>query len=61
VTLVANHAVRSPPTPHIRALQVPAGLDMADTVIVQQVQPGDLVATLDIPLAAWVLANGASV
>lgn len=54
-TLVANHALRTPPSPHIRAIQVPAGLDVADTVIVQQLQPGDLVATQDIPLAALVL------
>ena len=58
MTLVANHALRTPPSRHIRAIQVPAGLDVADTVIVQQLQPGDLVVTQDIPLAALVLDKG---
>ena len=55
MTLVANHWLRTPPSRHIRAIQVPAGLDVADTVIVTQLQPGDLVVTQDIPLAALVL------
>lgn len=58
MTLVANQALRTPPSRHVRALQVPAGLDAADTVIVQQLQPGDLVVTQDIPLAALVLDKG---
>jgi len=56
--LVANHWLRTPPSRHIRATQVPTGLDVADTMIVQQLQPGDLVVTQDIPLAALVLAKG---
>ena len=35
------------------------GFDVADHRIVQQVQPGDLVITADIPLAAEVIALGA--
>ena len=58
MTLVANHWLRTPPSRHIRAIQVPAGLDVADTVIVQQLQTGDLVVTQDIPLAALVLEKG---
>lgn len=58
LTLVANHWLRTPPSRHIRALQVPPGLDVADTVIVQQLRPGDLVVTQDIPLAALVLEKG---
>jgi uncharacterized protein YaiI (UPF0178 family) len=58
MTLVANHELRTPPSRHIRAIQVPAGLDVADTVIVQQLQPGDLVVTQDVPLAALVLEKG---
>ena len=58
MTLVANHWLRTPPSRHIRAIQVPAGLDVADTVIVQQLQSGDLVVTQDIPLAALVLEKG---
>ena len=44
-----------PPSPYIRALQVPAGFDVADNRIAQEVQPGDLVITADIPLAAQVI------
>ncbi|MBL8460242.1 MAG: DUF188 domain-containing protein, partial [Zoogloea sp.] len=43
----------------IRAVQVPAGFDVADAHIVAQVAGGDLVVTADIPLAAAVLARGA--
>ena len=54
-TLVANQSLRVPPSPYIRALQVPGGFDVADSRIVQEVQPGDLVITADIPLAAQVI------
>jgi len=54
-TLVANHGLRTPPSRFIRSIQVPPGLDVADSVIVERVQPGDLVVTQDIPLAALVL------
>lgn len=57
-TLVANQLLRVPPSPHIRAVQVPAGFDVADNRIAQEVQPGDLVITADIPLAAQVIARG---
>lgn len=57
-TLVANQALRVPPSPFIRALQVPAGFDVADNRIAQEVQPGDLVVTADIPLAAQVIERG---
>jgi hypothetical protein len=59
VTLVANKLLRVPPSPWIRALQVPAGFDVADQRIVQEAAAGDLVITADIPLAAQVIANGA--
>jgi len=36
-------------------MQVEAGFDMADNAIVQHMQPGDLVITSDIPLAAEVI------
>jgi uncharacterized protein YaiI (UPF0178 family) len=58
-TLVANTLLRTPPSPYIRALRVPRGFDVADGAIVGQVQPGDLVVTADIPLAAAVVARGA--
>lgn len=59
VTLVANQWLRTPPSRFIRALQVPGGFDVADSAIVDRVQPGDLVVTQDIPLAARVLEKGA--
>lgn len=58
--LVANQSLRVPPSPYIRTLRVPAGFDVADNEIVRQCTAGDLVITADIPLAAEVLAKGAS-
>ncbi|MBY4675870.1 YaiI/YqxD family protein [Marinobacterium arenosum] len=58
LTLVANQPLATPPTPLIRALQVPAGFDIADNEIVKRCQPGDLVITADIPLAAEIIAKG---
>lgn len=58
VTLVANQLLRVPGSPFIRALQVPAGPDVADAEIVRLLAPGDLVITGDIPLAAQVLEKG---
>ena len=55
VILVANQTLRVPPSPHIRAVQVPKGFDVADSYIVEQVAAGDLVITADIPLAALVI------
>jgi len=61
VTLVANQYLRTPPSPYIKALQVPAGFDAADNRIVELVEPGDLIVTADIPLAAAALDQGAYV
>jgi len=61
LTLIANQMLRSPPSPWIRALQVPAGFDVADRRIVEEVAAGDLVVTADVPLAAQVIAKGARV
>lgn len=58
VTLVANQLLRVPGSRFIRALQVPAGADVADAEIVRLLAPGDLVVTGDIPLAASVLEKG---
>lgn len=55
LTLVANQAMRLPPSQYIRFVQVPAGLDVADKRIVELMQAGDLVVTADIPLAAAVI------
>lgn len=58
LTLVANKLLYCPPSKYIRALQVPAGFDVADNKIAQMVETGDLVITADIPLAADVIARG---
>jgi hypothetical protein len=58
VTLVANQALRTPPSEFIDSLPVPSGMNVADRRIVELVQPGDLVVTADIPLAAEVVAKG---
>lgn len=57
--LVANKPLLTPPSQYIRARQVPAGFDVADNHIIEQVQAGDLVITADIPLAAAVIARAA--
>ncbi|MDD3481308.1 YaiI/YqxD family protein [Azovibrio restrictus] len=59
--LVANQMLRVPPSPWIKALQVPGGFDVADRHIAAAVAPGDLVITADIPLAAQVVDKGALV
>ena len=58
-TLVANQMLRTPPSRYIRAIQVPSGFDVADRHIVDQLAPGDLVITADIPLASGVIERGA--
>jgi uncharacterized protein YaiI (UPF0178 family) len=58
VTLVANKLLRTPPSRFIKAIQVPAGFDVADNEIVRLTEPGDLVVTADIPLASDVLEKG---
>jgi hypothetical protein len=59
LTLVANQSLRTPPSQHIKSMQVASGFDMADNEIVRQVAAGDLVITADIPLAAQVVEKGA--
>lgn len=58
LTLVANKMLYCPPSRYIRAMQVPAGFDVADNKIAELVETGDLVITADIPLAADVIARG---
>jgi uncharacterized protein YaiI (UPF0178 family) len=59
MTLVANQAIRIPPSRYIKMLQVRAGFDVADDEIVKRVEDCDLVITGDIPLAAEVIEKGA--
>jgi len=61
LTLVANRLLRVPPSPYIRARQVPMGFDVADQHIMDEVAAGDLVITADIPLAAALIEQGAFV
>lgn len=61
VTLVANQHLATPPSKHIRAIQVAGGFDVADNHILQQSQPRDLVITADIPLAAELVAKAVRV
>ena len=58
LTLVANHALRTPPSKYITFLQVITGFDVADNEIITRLKPGDLVVTADIPLASEVIENG---
>ncbi|WP_296809667.1 YaiI/YqxD family protein [Thiocapsa sp.] len=58
VTLVANGPVSTPPSPLVRAVRVGAGFDVADNEILKRLNPGDLVITADIPLAAGVIDGG---
>lgn len=60
-TFIANHAITLPPSPYISRRQVPQGFDVADNDIIDQMAPGDLVVTQDIPLAAEAIEKGADV
>jgi uncharacterized protein YaiI (UPF0178 family) len=59
VMLVANQSIERPRSRFIQMLQVSHGFDVADNEIVARVQPGDLVVTGDIPLAADVIERNA--
>ena len=56
--LVANQAIRIPPSRNIKMVQVASGYDVADNEIVKQLNADDLVITADIPLAAEVIEKG---
>jgi uncharacterized protein len=58
VVLVANQPLAVPRQPHVRSVTVPQGFDVADKAITEWAQPGDLVVTADIPLAAAVVDKG---
>lgn len=58
-TLVANQRVYIPASPFIALLLAAAGPDAADDEIAARCQPGDLVITADIPLAARAVEKGA--
>ena len=57
--LVANQPLYTPQSPLISSVIVPGGFDVADDHIAENLSPGDLVITADIPLAAIVVEKGA--
>jgi len=59
LTIVANRPMHTPRSPYLHSIKVPQGFDEADHRIVQMMEPGDLVVTADIPLAAAVVKKGA--
>ncbi|MGL1933175.1 MAG: YaiI/YqxD family protein [Desulfotalea sp.] len=58
ITLVANRKVHIPRAENVKFILVGAGLDVADNEIAKQAEPGDIVITSDIPLAAEVVEAG---
>ena len=60
LTLVANQYIPTPPSKVIKSIQVAQGFDVADNAIVERVVENDLVITGDVPLAAEIVAKGAS-
>jgi uncharacterized protein YaiI (UPF0178 family) len=57
--LVANQSLSVPPAyPMVSSVLVAGGPDMADDHIVEHSEPGDLVVTHDIPLAARLVPEG---
>jgi uncharacterized protein YaiI (UPF0178 family)/RimJ/RimL family protein N-acetyltransferase len=61
LTMVANRDLYAPRSPHIRAVRVGQGLDVADDWLVANAAPGDLVITSDVPLAAALVPRGVAV
>jgi uncharacterized protein YaiI (UPF0178 family) len=57
--LVANQRLQTPAgNPHVSAVWVDGGPDVADQHIVDHAERGDLVVTQDIPLAALLVPEG---
>ena len=54
-TLVANKTLTVPTSTYLATMRVSQGFDVVDETIANLVQPGDLVITADIPLAAKVI------
>ena len=55
VTFVANAYIQIPRSPYVEFRKVPAGFDVADETISEELAEGDLVVTADIPLASKVI------
>lgn len=61
MVLVSNGGIRPSANPLVESVYVTAGPDEADKHIAGACQPGDVVVTGDIPLAAKCVAAGAQV
>lgn len=61
VRVVTNGGVRIPDDPLIERVIVPEGLDRADDWIAEQIEPGDIAVTADVPLASRCVKRGARV
>jgi uncharacterized protein len=62
VVLVANQRLEAPPGyPLVSSVRVDGGPDVADQHIATHAEPGDLVVTQDIPLAALLVPRGIAV
>jgi uncharacterized protein YaiI (UPF0178 family) len=59
ITLVANQSIRVPFSQFVHSMRVASGFNAADARIVELIEPGDLVITADIPLAALVVEKKA--
>ena len=59
VFLVSNSFIAIPRDADIERVIVEAGPDVADDWIAERAEPGDIVITADVPLAARVVAKGA--
>jgi uncharacterized protein YaiI (UPF0178 family) len=59
--LVSNGGIRPSRNPLVESVFVDSGPDEADKWIAEAAEPGDVVVTGDIPLAAKVVAKGAAV
>lgn len=58
MTVIANSSIRIPRSEYLTTVLVSDGANVADRRIVELLEPGDLVVTADIPLAADVIAKG---
>ena len=59
VCLVADRQVGRPSNPLVTTVRVTGDMDAADRYIADHLEPGDLVITTDLPLAAIVVEKGA--
>ena len=60
VVVVANSPMRVPDRADVAFVHVPGGFEAVDDWIAEQVEPGDVVTTADILLAARVVERGAA-